>query len=239
MAVLLSLGATLACHKGSTPTKIDKPIAPVKAPVSPAAPSKVLIEPQAATLVTGGTLTFTSVLVKEGDKTRPLHPLDPQNPGGSAMVSGIEAHRMAGAGSNWFYKAPAAPGIHTGVIALGGNHSVKKTVEFSVVHVPPGAPAFLEQRSVTVSAGSAAIFTMKEAPLPAGTAAHPARTYQLALVEPQGGTLVVDTVATASTLKKGRYTAPATPGTYHVKLTAVGDPTVDDTVEVKVVAPEA
>ena len=222
MTVLITAGLFIGCGGGSKGS--DAKPAKAAAP-APKTVASIHAEPRTATVITKGAF-HTTLELREGSKVEKLGyqgvNFKPEIPGqgsaGLTIHSGQEVLRH--------YYAPETPGVYSIKAACGKDYSITKHIEVKVVHAPEGLPVVLEQREVTLSAGATATLSAQTiTPAAEGTT----RTFLLAVEEKDGGSIE----------NKCVYKAPASPGTYHVRLTSPEDPAVNDRIEMTVVAAES
>lgn len=220
LATLLACGGGGHSHRHADPVVTPRPEVVGKAP-------RMVTEPRAATLISGGKMFFATLGVRKGAEikepenlTSPISLVTEEAGGGGKLMS-----KRGALLPTFGYQAPDTPGTYHLVAAFGADPALKARVELKVEQAPPGLKATLMQRSVTVTAGKKVAFSAR---LAAGTP-----PVQLKVEEPNGGTIEANDERFPD---QHIYKAPATPGTYHVLLTSAADPAVSDRAEVRVVA---
>jgi len=164
----------------------------------------VIISPVTATIVVSTTKQFTAAVTGIVN-TNVTWSVVGGNVNGTITAAGL-------------YTAPAAPGTYQVTATSVGDPTQSDTATVTVV---PAAVVV----SVSISPNTAAIYVFAAQQFTATVAGSANGAVSWTVVEGNAGGIIT---------ALGRYTAPATAGTYHVKATSVADPTKSDTATVTV-----
>jgi hypothetical protein len=169
---------------------------------------RVVVSPSAATVAAGATLALTANVT-----------------GGASAVSWTVTEGAGGAVNGaGVYTAPQTGGLYHVVATSTADPTKTGSAAITVTAPPPPPPATV---TVAVSPQTASVVAGGTVQLTATVSGSTNTAVLWSVVESGGG--AVDGL--------GRYTAPATPGTYHVLATSSADASMESSAAVTVTAP--
>src|SRR4051812_40907381 len=157
----------------------------------------VTVTPPSASVVAGGTLSFSATVTgtSAGQSTAVTWAVQ-ETSGGAIDAAGN-------------YAAPQAPGTYHVIASSLADPMRKDAATVNVTPAPAGVSVSISPASASVTTGGTATFTATVS----GTTTGQSTTAEGSVQESGGGTIE----------GSGKYTAPATVGTYHVIATSVAD----------------
>ena len=170
----------------------------------------VSVSPTAASLSTGSSITLTATVSNTTNKAVTW-----------SVLEGSGAGTVTAAGT---YTAPSAAGTYHVAATSVADTTASATSTFTVAAPPPPPPSI----AVSVTPASAAVTTGGAISFAATVTNSTNQAVTWSVQEGSAG----GTISTT-----GAYTAPPTPGTYHVLATSVAAPSASSTATVAVSAP--